>query len=57
MGQFLTVLLILAKRLGLFSHKGANEFEELQRSHDQKSPGQVPCSKSQLLVNPIQCLP
>ena len=57
MGQFLTVLLIHAKRLGLFSHRGANEFEELQRSHDQKSPGQVPCSKSQLLVNPIQCLP
>lgn len=57
MGQFLTVLLIHAKMLGLFSHRGANEFEELEGSHDHKSPGQVPCSKSQLLVNHIPCLP
>ena len=57
MEQFLKVLLIHVKRLGFFSHRGTNAFEELKRSHDHKRPGQVLCSKSQLLVSPIQCLP
>lgn len=57
MGQFLKVLLIPVERLDLFSHRGTNAFEELKRSHDHKRPGQVRCSKSQLLVSRIQCLP